>query len=95
MKILHSADWHLDAPLSGRCEEEARFLRRQLRSIPAKVVQRAKHMRFLIGSGGYMGVKLSELIELYILNGCLLFYLNYTSMRLNLKIFPSSHKSVY
>ena len=42
MKILHSADWHLDAPLSGRCEEEARFLRRQLRSIPAKVVQRAK-----------------------------------------------------
>lgn len=53
------------------------------------------NIRLLIGSGGYMGVKLSKLIELYILNGCLLFYLNYTSMRLNLKNFPSSHKSVY
>ena len=53
------------------------------------------NIRFLIGSGGYMGVKLSKLIELYILNGCLSFYLNHTSMRLNLKNFPSSHKSVY
>lgn len=42
MKILHSADWHLDAPLSGRSEEEAQFLRQQLRQIPAKVVERAK-----------------------------------------------------
>ncbi len=42
MKILHSADWHLDAPLSGRNEEEARFLRQELRKIPAKVAERAK-----------------------------------------------------
>ena len=42
MKILHSADWHLDAPLSGRSEEEAHFLRQELRKIPAKVAQRAK-----------------------------------------------------
>ena len=42
MKILHSADWHLDAPLSGRSDEEAQFLRRELRQIPDKVVQCAK-----------------------------------------------------
>ena len=42
MKILHSADWHLDAPLSGRSEDEARFLRQELRKIPAKVVECAK-----------------------------------------------------
>lgn len=42
MKILHSADWHLDAPLSGRSEEQAQFLRQQLRKIPRKVTERAK-----------------------------------------------------
>lgn len=45
MKILHSADWHLDAPLSGRSEEEACFLRQELRRIPEKVVQCAKQER--------------------------------------------------
>ena len=42
MKILHSADWHLDAPLSGRSEEEAQFLQRELRKIPGKVAAYAK-----------------------------------------------------
>lgn len=42
MKILHSADWHLDAPLTGREEEQARFLRRELRKIPGKIAELAK-----------------------------------------------------
>ena len=42
MKILHSADWHLDAPLSGHSEENARLLRRELRKIPEKIVKLCK-----------------------------------------------------
>ncbi len=42
MKILHSADWHLDAPLSGRNEEQARFLRQELRKVPEKICALAK-----------------------------------------------------
>ena len=42
MKILHSADWHLDAPMTGRTEEQARFLRQELRKIPEKIVALAK-----------------------------------------------------
>ena len=37
MKILHSADWHLDAPMSGKTEEQARFLRQELSKIPEKI----------------------------------------------------------
>ena len=37
MKILHSADWHLDSPLVGRTEEQARYLREELLKIPEKV----------------------------------------------------------
>ncbi len=33
MKILHSADWHLDAPLAGRTET----LRRELLALPGKI----------------------------------------------------------
>ena len=39
MKILHSADWHLDAPLTGHSEENAQFLRRELLKIPEKVAK--------------------------------------------------------
>ena len=42
MKILHSADWHLDAPLTGRNEEQARFLRREMRKIPGKIAELTK-----------------------------------------------------
>lgn len=42
MKILHSADWHLDAPLTGHSEENARLLRRELRKIPEKVTKLCK-----------------------------------------------------
>lgn len=42
MKILHSADWHLDAPLVGRTPEQAALLRRELLALPGKVAAAAK-----------------------------------------------------
>ena len=42
MKILHSADWHLDAPMTGHSEENAALLRRELRKIPEKIVKLCK-----------------------------------------------------
>lgn len=38
MKLLHAADLHLDTPFTGRTDEQADFLRRQLLSIPGKLV---------------------------------------------------------
>ena len=40
IKILHSADWHLDAPLQGRSQGE--FLRRELRKLPGKIAELAR-----------------------------------------------------
>ena len=37
MRILHSADIHLDAPFAGRTAEEAAYLRRELLAIPGKL----------------------------------------------------------
>ena len=37
MKILHSADWHLDTAFVGRTEEQVKQLRQQLLQIPDKV----------------------------------------------------------
>lgn len=37
MKILHSADWHLDAPLRSMPEEQAWHLRREMLQIPGRV----------------------------------------------------------
>ena len=42
IKILHSADWHLDTSMSGHSTENAEFLRRELRKIPEKIVSLAK-----------------------------------------------------
>lgn len=42
MKILHSADWHLDAPMTGKTEEQAHFLRQELGKIPEKIAALAK-----------------------------------------------------
>ncbi len=42
MKILHTADWHLDAPFSGFSGEQREFLRRELRKIPGKIAELAK-----------------------------------------------------
>ncbi len=37
IKILHSADWHLDAPMSGHSPAETDYLRRELKKIPEKI----------------------------------------------------------
>lgn len=42
MKILHSADWHLDAPLTSRRSVEAAFLRKEMLALPDKIVETAK-----------------------------------------------------
>lgn len=39
MKILHSADWHLDTPFTGHSEAALSFLKDQLRQIPDKVMR--------------------------------------------------------
>lgn len=43
MKLLHSADWHLDSPLAGHGQAEA--LRRGLQKLPEKIVDAAKKAR--------------------------------------------------
>jgi len=45
IKILHSADWHLDSPLQGKTEEQIRFLRQELLQIPGKVAQLCRDHR--------------------------------------------------
>jgi len=42
MKILHSADWHLDSPITGRSEEQAQYLRQELLKIPDKIAALCK-----------------------------------------------------
>ena len=37
VKILHSADWHLDSPFGGFPEDQRQFLRRKQREIPGKI----------------------------------------------------------
>ena len=39
IKLLHSADWHLDAPMTGFSQEQAEILRRQLRQIPERIAR--------------------------------------------------------
>lgn len=53
MRILHSADWHLDAPLGGYNETDAAFLREQLRLVPQKIADlcKSKECDLLLLSG--------------------------------------------
>ncbi len=37
INVLHSADWHLDAPMSGHSPEATEYLRRELKKIPEKI----------------------------------------------------------
>jgi hypothetical protein len=37
LKLLHSADWHLDAPLSGFSPEQRQLLRRAQLTIPERI----------------------------------------------------------
>ena len=38
LKLLHSADWHLDSPFAGFSEAERSFLREQQRLLPGRIV---------------------------------------------------------
>lgn len=42
LKILHSADWHLDSPFSGYSQEQRDFLRREQRLLPGKIAALCK-----------------------------------------------------
>lgn len=42
IKILHSADWHLDAPMRQFSEEQRRFLCRELLALPGKITELAR-----------------------------------------------------
>ena len=37
LKILHSADWHMDSPFTGFSEQQRQFLRREQRKLPGKI----------------------------------------------------------
>ena len=41
MKILHSADWHLDSPIIGRTEEQTNLIKSALLEVPHKVAAAA------------------------------------------------------
>ena len=53
MKLLHSADWHLDAPIVGRTPEQASVLRRALLALPGQIVSLAQQegCRLMLLSG--------------------------------------------
>ena len=53
MKILHSADWHLDSPILGRSEDQAQLLRRHLLQLPGKIagICRAEHCDMMLLAG--------------------------------------------
>ena len=37
LRILHSADWHLDSPFAGFSSEQRQFLRKELMKIPGEI----------------------------------------------------------
>ena len=45
MKILHSADLHLDTPFSGRSRDQAQFLKEQLLIVPEKLARLCRQER--------------------------------------------------
>lgn len=53
IKILHTADWHLDSPLQGKTPEQAQFLRRALLALPGKIaaICRQEHCQLVLISG--------------------------------------------
>jgi len=39
LKILHSADWHLDSPFAGFTQSQREYLKSELRKVPGKVAE--------------------------------------------------------
>ena len=42
LKILHSADWHLDSPFAGFSPEQREYLRAEQRKVPGKIAELAR-----------------------------------------------------
>ena len=61
MKLLHSADWHLDSPIQGRTEAQTRQLKDALFSVPQQpgdgmglarfAIAQEDHLDFVQGNG--------------------------------------------
>lgn len=53
IKILHSADWHMDSPIQGRSPEQTKLLKDALLALPGKIAALCKaencHMMLLSG----------------------------------------------
>lgn len=43
LRILHSADWHLDSPFAGFTEDQRAFLKREQQKIPGKIADLCRH----------------------------------------------------
>lgn len=70
IKILHSADWHLGAPMQGHTPERTAYLQQELRKIPAKVANICRReqcdMLLLSGDlfdGGYTQDSFSAFVQ--------------------------------
>ena len=70
LKILHSADWHLDSPFAAFAPEDGDYLRRQSRRIPGEIAQLCRregcNLMLLAGDlfdGPYTRERLPELRE--------------------------------
>ena len=70
LKILHSADWHLDSPFAAFAPEDGDYLRRQSRRIPGEIAQLCRRegcdLMLLAGDlfdGPYTRESLTELRE--------------------------------
>ncbi len=45
LKVLHTADWHLDSPFAGFSQEQRQVLKQQQRSIPGKIAELCRRER--------------------------------------------------
>ena len=67
IRLLHSADWHLDAPMTGLHEDQAAFLRREQRKIPEKIAalcRREKCQLLLLSGDLFDGAYTKETFQL-------------------------------
>ena len=67
LKILHSADWHLDSPFSSFTPEQRKFLRQEQRKIPGKIADLCREERcdlILLAGDVFDGEASRETIEL-------------------------------
>lgn len=67
LKILHSADWHLDSPFAGFSEQQRELLKQEQRRIPGKIADlcRREHCDLVLLAGDlFDGQPTRETVEL-------------------------------